>query len=143
MAGIGDFMHLNRLSQTAAALWMITTIAVSAGAWPHKQGEKALVRFLATSTLFRTTRGTNEDAYLAEMKRPKKNERILVRLMDAYPNRFAPLSRAVLQSPSGTVLIVKRDIECDRPFGQILLRTAPGDPMAILPERMSYTPAME
>jgi hypothetical protein len=124
------------------ALFIIAVFtANNTEASPHKKGQTVRVRFLATSTLFRTTWGTNEDAYLAELEFPKGNEQVLVRLIDEYPS--APLSEEVLRSNTGTNFIVKRDAGCDRPFGQILLRTAPGDPMAVLPERLSYRPLLE
>ena len=136
-------MRLNYQSRLAATILAVALTVASAGAWPRRQGENVRVRFLATSTFFRTTRGPNEDIYLAELKFQKSGEEVLVRLIDAYPNQFAPLARAVLLSDSGTMLTVKRDMECDRQFGQILLRTAPGDPMAILPERLGYRPPLQ
>lgn len=115
-----------------------------AEAWPHRRhGQKARVRFLATSTLIRGSWGPNEDTYLAQLLLPKQNETVLVRLVDAYPNEWPPLAREILKADAGAVLSVKRDAECDRPFGEILLRTAPGDPMAILPERLGYRPPMD
>ena len=57
---------------------------------------------------------------------PKQNEAVLVRLVDAYPNEWPPLAHKVLTSEAGALLPVRRDQECDRPFGEILLRTAPG-----------------
>jgi hypothetical protein len=125
---------------------MVLFIAVSAsmaGAWPHKHGHKVQVRFVATSTLVRGTWGQNEDTYLAELSLSHDTESVLVRLIDAYPNEAPPLSREVLTSQSGTALRVNRDSECDRPFAQTLLRTAPGDPMAILPGRLGYRPPMD
>jgi hypothetical protein len=109
-----------------------------AGAWPHRDGQIARVQFVATSNLFRTTWGMNEDSFLAVLAFRKSGEKVLVRLIDSYPNRFAPLTHAVLQSQEGTDMRVKRDVECDRTFGEIKLRTAPGDLMAILPEQFSY-----
>jgi len=101
------------------------------------------VRFLATSTLIRGTFGQNEDTYLAQIVLPRENEAVLARLVDAYPNEAPPLSYNVLLSDSGTLLRVRREAKCDRPFGEMLMRTAPGDPMAILPERLGYKPRME
>ena len=124
---------------------IVVGIAIStttAGAWPHKNGQKARVRFLATSTLIRGTFGRNEDTYLAELTFTREGDPHLVRLVDSYPNEAPPLARAALTSASGTTFKVRRDAECDRPFGQILLRTAPGDPMAILLERLGYRPQL-
>ncbi len=136
-------MRLKHRSQIAAALMIAAMTPATAGAWPHRRGQKAHVHFLASSTLIRGTWGQNEDTYLAQLLLPKQNEAVLVRLVDAYPNEWPPLAREVLRSDAGAVLAVKRDAECDRPFGQILLRTAPGDPMVILPERLGYQPQFD
>ena len=69
---------------SVAVVLAISTAA--AGAWPHKQGQIAQVRFLATSTLVRGTWGWNEDTYLAELRFTAGGEPLLVRLVDAYPN---------------------------------------------------------
>jgi hypothetical protein len=135
-------VRLRRALHIGVGIVVIAFAAASAGAWPQKHGQKARARFLASSTFYRTTWGFNEDTYLAQLQLPKDNEQVLVRLVDAYPDAFAPLSRATLQSESGTMLAVQRDQECDRPFGEILLRTAPGDPMAILPKRLGYRPPL-
>jgi hypothetical protein len=136
-------VRFERTSHIGAIFVVIVLAAASAGAWPHRQGQKARVRFLATSTLIRGTWGQNEDTYLAQLVLPKQNEAVLVRLVDAYPNEWPPLAHKVLTSEAGALLPVCRDQECDRPFGEILLRTAPGDPMAILPERLGYRPPLD
>lgn len=105
--------------------------------------QKAHVRFLATSTVVRGTWGYNQDVFLAELRPARNGELQLVRLIDEYPNFNSPLSVEVLKSKSGTVLKVRRDSQCDLPFGQMQLRTAPGDPMAILNERLGYQPQMD
>lgn len=120
---------------TAIAIFVTATAA-----WPHKQGQKANVRFLATGTIVRFTGAWNEDTYLAELQFAVGDEWILARLIDSYPNEAPPLSRGVLTSSSGTGIKVRRDTECDSPYGQMILRTAPGDPLAILPERLGYQP---
>jgi hypothetical protein len=124
-------------------LFSTTLIAMPAAAWPRRYGQKMRVRFLATSTLLRGTWGWNEDTYLAEILLPKQDETVLVRLVDAYSSNWPPLAREVLTSDAGTLLPVRRDQECDRPFAEILLRTAPGDPMAILPVRLGYQPPLD
>ncbi|MGH9607447.1 MAG: hypothetical protein ACRD3N_17295 [Terracidiphilus sp.] len=137
-------MRFNRASHIAAILLVAALNTSTAGAWLHRrQSQKTRVRFLATGTLVRGTWGENEDTYLAQLLLPKQNEAVLVRLVDAYPNEWPPLAREVLTSDSGAVLAVRRDADCDRPFGEMLLRTAPGDPMAILPERLVYQPQMD
>jgi hypothetical protein len=136
-------MRLKYQSQIAVMLLAMIFTTATAGAWPHRQELKAHVHFLATSTFLRSTFGQNEDTYLAELRFPKQNEAVLVRMVDTYPNYGLPLSRAVVTSSIGAVLLVKRDEECDRPFGEILLRTAPGDPMATLPERLAYRPHLD
>ena len=136
-------MISNPLARIVTLFAIIAISATMAGAWPHKRGQKARVRFPATSTLVRGTWGQNEDTYLAELSLSHDTESALVRLVDAYPNEAPPLSREELTSQPGTVLRVNRDSQCDRPFAQMLLRTAPGDPMAILPERLGYRPPMD
>jgi hypothetical protein len=104
--------------------------------------EKAQVRFPATGAPIRNARHWKDDTYLAELNFPHSNESILIRLIDACPSEAPPISREVFESDAGAVLPVRRDAECDRPFGQILLRTAPGDPMAILPVKLEYQPLL-
>jgi len=133
----------NSLARITTLVLFVAVSASMAGAWPHNHGHKVRVRFLATGTLVRGTWGQNEDTYLAELSLSHDTESVLVRLIDAYPNEAPPLSREVLTSQSGTALRVNRDSECDRPFARMLLRTAPGDLMAILPERHGYRPPME
>jgi hypothetical protein len=132
-------------SPLARMVFLATLIALSAataGAWPHKIGQEAKVRFLATSTLIRTWGGPNEDTYLAELNFTPKDDPLLVRLVDSYPNVASPLPRATLTSVAGSVLRVRRDMNCDRPYGKMILRTAPGDPMAIMHEPLGYRPLM-
>lgn len=136
-------MTLRFFAQIAVVVSVAVVATSPLNAWPHKHGQRAQVRFLATSTLIRGTWGQNEDTYLAQMILPRQNEAVLVRLVDAYPNETPPLSRAVLISDSGTVLRVQRDEGCDRRFGEFPLRTAPGDPMAILLEPLSYRPHLD
>lgn len=135
-------MFSNCLFRITAIILITAPSACPTQAWPHKSEQKAKVHFLATSTFIRGTWGWNKDIYLAQILLPKENEATLVRLVDAYPNEFPPLSREVQISQSGTFLRVERDSECDLPFGQMLLRTAPGDPMAILPTRLDYRPQL-
>lgn len=132
----------NRL-KTSIVLAIAVMTASTAGAWPRRHGQKMRVRFLATSTLLRGTWGLNEDTYLAQVLFPKQNEAILARLVDSYPSEWPSLSRQLLTSDAGAFLALKRDAACDQPFSEILLRTPPGDLMAILPEPLGYQPALE
>ncbi|MGB9232561.1 MAG: hypothetical protein WCC24_22665 [Terracidiphilus sp.] len=133
-------MTFRILKQFVAALILFAIFVSTAGAWPHKQEQKVRVRFLATSTLIRGTWGQNEDTYLAQLDFRRNDGKVLVRLMDAYPNEAPPLSIDALTSDSGMVFQVLRDPQCDRPYGEMPLRTAPGDPMAILLEPLRYRP---
>jgi hypothetical protein len=130
------------LARIVSIAVVIAISGTAAGAWPHKLGQKARVRFLATSTLIRGTFGPNEDTYLAELSLNKGNERVLIRLIDAYPNETPPISLEDLTTPTGVTIRVRRDFECDRPFEQMIMRAAPGDPLAILPERLEYQPQL-
>jgi hypothetical protein len=95
----------------------------------QKCGQKARVKFLAASTLIRGTFGPNEDTYLAELGLDKKSEHILVRLIDAYPNQTPPILGEGLTAPSGSTQRARRDFGCDPSCWQMIMRTAPGDPM--------------
>lgn len=133
-------MILSLLVRIASLVLVVTVFAASVNARPHRRALKARVRFKATSTLIRGTWGPNEDTYLAESRFSRADDPVLVRLVDAYANESPPLAREILTSDSGTVLHVMRDPRCDLSFGRMLMRTAPGDPMAILPERLGYQP---
>jgi hypothetical protein len=114
----------------------------AAKAWPHhdRHMQSAEVRFLATGTLFRSTWSWNEDTYLAELSFAHSEGPFLVRLIDKYPNTVSPLTTATLVGPSAATFFVRHDSECDAPFREMILRAAPGDPAAILPDRLTYWP---
>ena len=130
------------LVRKLAIFCIAASIAASAAAWPHQREQEAEVRLLATSTFIRGTWGLNLDVYLAEIAPQKGSERELVRLIDEYLNSDPPLSAGAPTSAVGTTLRIRRDQQCDMPFARLQLRTAPGDPMAILPERLSYRPQL-
>lgn len=98
------------------------------------------VRFLATSTLYRTTWGMNEDNYLADLMSPKNSQPLLARLVDEYSNWAPPIPATILRSESGTLFKLMRDPLCDIPYAKMPLRTAPGDMMALLRETLDYRP---
>jgi len=129
-----------RSALTLFALIIVCT--VRAGARSRIHTEKANVRFLTTSTLYRTTWGMNEDIYLAELIPTGRGEHLLAHLIDEYPNWFPPIPAEVLKSDSGTSFLLVRDASRDLPYAEMILRTAPGDPMAILLERLSYRPQL-
>lgn len=120
------------------ALWP----AISAARPSHPRAFKARTHFLATSTSIRGTWGLNMDVYLAEIVLHKGSEPVLARLVDEYNNLDAPISVVALTSATGATLRVRRDRQCDMPYAQMQLRTAPGDPMAILHERLGYQPQL-
>jgi len=129
----------NILRITTIGIALFTFVApVAVGSRIHSQ--KAHVRFLATGTIIRGNFGTNQDTYLAELT---DGDNLLIRLVDEYPNEYAPLSAEVLTLVSGTSMRVIRDTKCDRPYEQMLLRAAPGDPLAILLARLVYQPKLE
>ena len=136
-------MISNALTRIVAICALIALSATTAGAWPHKRGQKARVRFLATSTLVRGTFGQNEDTYLAQVFTARGDESYLIRLVDAYPNEAPPLSVATLTSDSGAHLRIQRDPQCDRSYEEMPLRAAPGDLLALLPEKLTYRPPLD
>ena len=101
------------------------------------------VHFLATSTSVRTSEGRNEDVYLVEISLSDTHDEIaLARLVDEFPSYRKALSTKMLQNDTTTVIRLRRDRNCDRAFGNMPLRTAPGDPSAILPERLGFQPQL-
>jgi hypothetical protein len=122
-------------------LAICTTASVEAS---HRAKDvKAQVRFLASSWFLRSTFGQNEDQYLVEMSKSPKETPFLAHLVDKYPNEAPPLSQEVLTSKTGTTLRLRRDIECDVPFGQLALRAAPGDLMATQLVALHYQPELQ
>ncbi len=105
--------------------------------------QKVHVRFLATGTLVRSNWGYNQDIYLAEMSSSTGGELRLIRLIDEYPSYSPPLAKSVLTSQAGTTFKLVRDSECDLAYAAMVLRTAPGDPSAMLPERLGYQPQID
>lgn len=130
-------------SRIATVVAFAILSGIMAAKTPHPHTVKAQTRFFATSTCIRGTWGTNQDTYLAEIVPHDEREPHLVRLIDEYPNLLPPLSIESLTSTAGTTLRILRDRSCDVPYGRMQLRTAPGDPIAILPERLGYQPQMD
>jgi hypothetical protein len=131
--------HIRAIAVGVVAVYAVTTAA----AWPRHHGQTVKARFLAASTLVRGTWGPNEDTYFVELHFDRHADTPLVRLVDLYPNEAPPISTSILTSPKTTKLNVRRDPACDRPYGEIYLRAAPGDPMAILSERLAYWPKLD
>lgn len=143
-AAVGEVVSLTRLFRAFVLILGTGALLSSAGAWPRQHSvQKVRVHVLANSTLLRTNWGSNEDTYLAELLFNRNSESVLVRLVDAYPNEAPPLSKVALTSPAGTVLRVKRDRGCDSAYSSLLLRSAPGDSMAMLPVKLNYQPKMD
>lgn len=107
------------------------------------RAQKAKVHFLADGALLRGSWGFNQDIYLAELIGKKESGRQLGRIMDEYSPDALPLSREVLVAGQGVVLRIRRDESCDIAYGVMRMRSAPGDPMAILPGRLSYEPKLD
>jgi hypothetical protein len=128
-----------KLTTVACVLALSMT---ATGKTPRVRPIKAHVHFLATSTCVRGTRGMNEDVYLAEIATQPDSDAKLVRLVDEYLNYRPALLAESLTSKEGTTLRITRDTRCDLPYSRMLLRTAPGDPMAVIPVKLSYKPQL-
>lgn len=132
------------MSVSRAASLLVPVLLMLAPVSPAfaRQGKptKMLVRFLATSTSVRISEGDSEDVYLVEVRSAKRIDGAMevARLVDRYPAYLPSLPLQTLRSTSGTVLHLVRDATCDTVTGQMPIRTAPGDPEAILPERLGY-----
>ncbi len=127
---------------TVAFILLAVFPAISAAKTHSPRPFKAHTHFLASSTCIRGTWGFNLDVYLAEIVPQKGSEPMLARLIDEYRNLDPPLSVDALTSATGTILRVKRDRQCDMPYGQMQLRTTPGNSMTILHERLGYQPQL-
>jgi hypothetical protein len=132
---------LNPVILRVATALLLAALTQTTEAKTH-QVLKSRVRFLATSTEVRGTWGYNQDIYLAELA-PSSGGHTLVRLIDEYFNATPPQSRTILTSPSGAMFRLLRDPQCDLSLKEMQLRAAPGDPMAILPIRLSYRPRLD
>ena len=132
------FMSRKRLSFLLALFISIMSASPTASARGHNRAQKSRVHFLATATLLRVTWGMNQDIYLAELVSKKADSSKLVRIVDEYPEFTSPLSHDVLTDQAGDVLRLLRDDSCDIVYAGMHLRTAPGDPMALLHERLGY-----
>jgi hypothetical protein len=133
----------SRICCACVAVALLAGYPTFVGAAPRIHPKKARVRFLATSTLYRTTFGMNEDIYLGELTFAKReDEHVLARVINQYSNWEPPIPAAVLKSDAGMPFYLLRDASCDIPYAQMQLRTAPGDPMAVLQERLSYQPRL-
>jgi len=108
----------------------------------HSETQKLRIHFLATGTLLHGTWGLNQDIYLAELISKTGGSDQLIRIVDEYPQFAPPLPRPALIADNGTVLRIKRDDSCNVSYGSMHLRTAPGEPMAILYEHLVYQPPL-
>lgn len=104
---------------------------------------RAHVRFFATSSSVHSSWGGSEDIYLAEIEFDgRAKETGLAWLVDEYPPYRVSIPAAILTSTSMTPFRLRRDRGCDVAYGLMSLRTPPGDPMAILPEHLSFQPVL-
>jgi hypothetical protein len=132
--------------------WGVVPLIVVALTGPHSvhastptkaRTIKAGVKFLATSSSVRSGWAGNMDIYLAELRLgASPTENTLAWLIDEYPSGRSGISTDILTAADITVLRLHRDRGCDTAFGSMPLRTAPGNPMAILPEPLSFHPVL-
>jgi hypothetical protein len=124
---------------------VLVVLLAAKGAWgePHRHTMKLRVHFLATSTSIHTGEGRDQDVYLIELETENSDSRtVLARLVDEYPSFRAAIATNILRSDGSTILRLRRDTTCDIALKQMPLRTAPGDPEAILPERLGFDPQL-
>jgi hypothetical protein len=123
---------------------LILFLAAQSIAHGQQRTFKLFLRFLATSTSFHSGLGESEDVYLVSVGLDTQSgEWALARLVDEFPPYRTPLHRADLQSEFPLSMHIRRDPSCDVVYAQMRLRTRPGDPMAILPEPLGFTPALD
>jgi hypothetical protein len=133
----------NGALRIAAVVIFVILPGIIAAKTPQSRPLKVRVHFLATAASLRETWGTNEDTYLAEIAPHGGSIPVLVQLIDEYLTFEPPLSFDSLTSTTGTALRIIRDARCDIPYSQMQLRTAPGDPKALLHERLNYQPRVD
>lgn len=110
----------------------------------HARTVSVRVRFLATSTSFRSVYAGNEDIYLTALTfgHHPFGEPVIALVIDEYAFYKGPISQTVLVSPKGAQFRMYPDPSCKREYAEIPLRTAPGDPSAALPDRLRYSPQL-
>lgn len=124
--------------------WIVVVSAISIlfaesiHSWARKGGIQAQIRFVASSTFVRGTWGLNEDTYLVELRNSRSGSAFLALLIDTYPNEAPPIPYDVVTANKETAIRVRRNTKCDRQFGDIQLRSAPGDRSTLLPEKLIY-----
>ena len=125
----------------AACAFLAVTVTVPSFAAKRPQSLKLNARFLATSTSVHSSVGENQDVYLIETSPTSPgSDRTLARLIDEYP---AFRGATALPTASATAMLtVWQDHSCELPFGQMPLRTPPGDPSAVLNEPLHYRAAL-
>jgi hypothetical protein len=101
------------------------------------------VHFLANSVSVRSGYYESEDVYLAEVLLAKRRDpAVLARLVDDYAPYLGPMRPEILRAAHHTKLRLLRDSSCDIAFGDMPLRTEPGDMLAILPIQLEYRPQL-
>lgn len=135
-------MFARKALLVACCLLLVVFVKRSEAGRPPKS-IKPKIRFIATSWFIRGTWGRNEDKYLVELALSSKESPFFAYLIDNYQPESSPISQEALRSQTGTEFRVLRNTGCDIPFGQIALRTAPADLMAVLPGRLGYRPPLE
>lgn len=103
---------------------------------------KAQVHFLATSATIRGGTGSSLDIYLVDISLNAGSDPFLARLIDEPLTYQLPIPVSQLTSAAGTKLKIRRDPQCDMPYAKMPLRTAPGDPMAIMLVKLHYQPQL-
>lgn len=123
-------------------------LLASAHAFPfhHKHAPrlKAHVRFLATGELIRVALGLSHDEYLVSVAiASHTDQKQVARLVDDYINFAPPIPQNVQNAANDTTFELVRDSSCDLPYLAMMLRSAPGDLIAIYPAPMHYTPVLD
>ena len=70
------------------------------------------------------------------------DEPVLARLIDDNPEYHEMFLTKRFATTGDATLKIWRDQSCDIAFAQMPLRTPPGDPRAILPEKLGFQPKL-
>lgn len=129
-----------------AALWtnalLIFCVFTASAMTGRPHPIKVNARFLATSTSIRSSWSTSQDVYLIEMVPHGSDQPVLARLIDDHPEYHEMFLAKRFASTDDATLRIWRDQSCDIAFAQMPLRTPPGDPRAVLPERLGFQPKL-
>lgn len=130
--------NTRRLMAVSLSLVVFSASAIADAPLPFSLN--AQFRFFTTSTSIRSISGNNEDVYFTELTTDPEGKAVLLRLVVEYPFLVTPLSYDSSNSATRTAMLIRLDMQRDRAYDKMPLRTAPSDQIALLPIEISFKP---